>query len=114
MPDVLFANKYRYDRSWRTGHLKTMYTKLFMKIDQIPEKENRMRAADRIIMYGIVELAGPQHVLFIKDYFYLYYYTYQTECDHYSQINDEYHYRNRKPYFPLANLDEPAAINEDF
>jgi len=63
---------------WRASHLKTCRAGLFHRIDERDLKDDRgeylQHAADHAIMFPLMEMAGPERVVYVEPILYVYHY----------------------------------------
>lgn len=101
LPNRFYRHELDY---WVTGHLKTMLTKLYLKVFEVEEVDFKKRACDRHVLYTALELAGLERVRFLEEFFYIYDLGLQSRCEELSQLKDEFYYRQNKVLNPISTL----------
>ena len=105
-------SEYRASTEWFVSHLKTYRRELFLKLwdKQWRDQKGKLYnwAADRFILYGLIELSGSKYQHFENIYPY-YYESYTNEYRNF-EIIGPYKYLAKKltPYKPLNSLSDQA------
>ena len=114
IPKAVFAaNSYRTSSQWVTGHLRTYYRDLFVKIPLEYFTESgrfQLDCSDHYILFAVAELAGSKHTRFIPDLLYWYKPSYTSPCKWNKIWYYEFLARSLTPLLPLNSLREKPKI----
>jgi len=110
-PEIIKKHTFR-QYAWVTSHLRTYYAKLFQLIrreDLLYNGKFFPMTGDMAIMFPMIEMAAPQHFMYIQEKLYLYNWANpicENRVNAAFQVLIEKYIRNMPPYSPIKSLFE--------